>query len=119
MASASLITTLTRREEKIFANIGETAVCGGLAYLGTKLVSTTILPRTASIYMAAVWGIYKIAEMIFKNSSNKDSILFAVHLSSMFVVAYSVGITFLNGLLIEAITVVALACVKYLHRNMV
>ncbi|NGX30273.1 MAG: hypothetical protein K940chlam4_01119 [Candidatus Anoxychlamydiales bacterium] len=117
MSSAiASLTTINSREEKLFVDIGETTVCSGLAYLGAKTL-TVINPMSAAIFMGSVWGISAIARRIFKNSPNKDGIVFAFNLGALIVVASSVGITFLNGLLIEAITLLALGSLKYLHRN--
>ncbi|NGX50016.1 MAG: hypothetical protein K940chlam5_01626 [Candidatus Anoxychlamydiales bacterium] len=116
MSSIASLTTLNRREEILLAEIGHTTVCSGLAYLAAKTF-TAINPMSAAIFMGVVVGITVIANRIFKNSPNKDVIVIAFNIGAMFVVAYSVGITFINGLLIEGITILALGSLKYLHRN--
>ena len=116
IASLTTLYTANRREEILLAEIGHTTVCSGLAYLAAKTL-TVINPMSAAIFMGVVVGITVIANRIFKNSPNKDVIVIAFNIGAMFVVAYSVGITFFNGLLIEGITMLALGSLIYLHRN--
>ena len=104
------------REEKLLVDIGETTLRSGIAYLGA-IALKIINPMSAAVYMGSVWGINAIANRIFKNSPNQAGIVFAFHIGAMFVVAYSVGITLLNAVLIEGITILALISLKYLHRN--
>ncbi|NGX32721.1 MAG: hypothetical protein K1060chlam4_00771 [Candidatus Anoxychlamydiales bacterium] len=116
MSGLSVLRSIDKSEAKFFADVGESTVCSGLAYLGAKVL-TVINPISAAIFMGSVWGINKIANRIFQRSPNVDKIVLALSLGSIVVVAYAVGITFFNGLLIEGITMLALGSLKYLHRN--
>ncbi|NGX32115.1 MAG: hypothetical protein K1060chlam4_00155 [Candidatus Anoxychlamydiales bacterium] len=116
MSGLSVLRGTDGREEKFFRDIGETTVCSALAYLGAKTL-TVINPISAAVFMGSVWGINKIANRIFKRSPNINKIVLAISIGSIVVVAYSVGITFFNGLLIVGITTLALGSLKYLHRN--
>lgn len=109
-------------EKKLLENIGEITVSSALAYLGAKIISAikpamAIAPASAAVYMSTVWAVTTIADRIFTYSPDKNGIVLAFHVAAMFTAAYSAGITFINGLVVEGITLISYAILKYLYNN--
>ncbi|NGX34085.1 MAG: hypothetical protein K1060chlam1_00432 [Candidatus Anoxychlamydiales bacterium] len=118
MSVLSTSSRATLREQRLLADIGETAVHSAIAYFGAKTLTViAIAPLTAAIFMGSVIAVTKIAQHLFKNSANNSTIISWVFWGTTVVVGLYIGINIIDAILIAAITRVAFECLQYLHRN--